>query len=54
MIAVVSNPLGFHVLKVLLKENKFNAQSQTNNILIAISEWGGGAAESAKQVLDPC
>jgi hypothetical protein len=36
---VVWNPIGFHVLKALLKGRKFNAQYYTNEILAAISDW---------------
>jgi hypothetical protein len=36
---VVSNPIGFHVLKALPKGPKFNAQYYTNDILVAISNW---------------
>jgi histone-lysine N-methyltransferase SETMAR len=39
MLTVVWNPIGFHVLKVLLKGCKFNAQYYTNDILVAISDW---------------
>jgi hypothetical protein len=39
MLTVVWNPIGFHVLKALLKECKFNAQYYTNGILVAISDW---------------
>jgi hypothetical protein len=39
MLTVVWNPTRFHVLKVLSKGRKFNAQYYTNNILVAISDW---------------
>jgi hypothetical protein len=38
MLTVVRNPIGFHVLKALLKGRKFNAQYYTNDILFAISD----------------
>jgi hypothetical protein len=38
-LTVVWNPIGFHVLKALLKGRKFNAQYYTNDILAAISDW---------------
>jgi hypothetical protein len=38
MVAIVSNPSGFHVGKALPKCSKFNAQYHTNNILVAISD----------------
>jgi hypothetical protein len=39
MLAVVWNPIGFHVLKTLPKGRKFNAQYYINDILVAISDW---------------
>jgi hypothetical protein len=39
MLTVVWNPIRFHVLKVLPKGRKFNAQYHINDILIAISDW---------------
>jgi histone-lysine N-methyltransferase SETMAR len=39
MLTVVWNPIGFHVLKAVLKGRKFNAQYYTNDILVAISDW---------------
>jgi hypothetical protein len=33
------NPSGFHVVKALPKWNTFNAEYETNNILVAISDW---------------
>jgi hypothetical protein len=39
VLTVVWNPIGFHVLKALLNERKFNAQYHTNDILVAISDW---------------
>jgi hypothetical protein len=39
MLTVVWNPIGFHVLKALPKERKFNTQYYTNDILVAISDW---------------
>jgi hypothetical protein len=39
MLTVVWNPIGFHVLKALPKGRRFNAQYNTNDILVAISDW---------------
>jgi hypothetical protein len=39
MLAVVLNPIRFHVLKALPKGRKFNTQYYTNYILVAISGW---------------
>jgi hypothetical protein len=39
MLTVVRNPIGSHVLKALPKGRKFNAQYDTNDILVAISDW---------------
>jgi hypothetical protein len=39
MLTVVWNPSGFHVLKTIPKGRKFNAQYDTNDILVAISDW---------------
>jgi hypothetical protein len=39
MVTIVWNPSGFHVVKVLAKWSKFNAQYCTNNILVAIPDW---------------
>jgi predicted acetyltransferase len=39
MLTIVWNPIGFHVLKALPKEPKFNAQYYINDILVAISDW---------------
>jgi hypothetical protein len=39
MLTVVWNPIGFHVLKTLLKGRKSNTQHYTNDILVAISAW---------------
>jgi hypothetical protein len=39
VLTVVWNAIGFHVLKALPKGRKFNAQYDTNDILIAISDW---------------
>jgi hypothetical protein len=39
MLKVVWNPIGFHVLKALSKERKFNVQHYANDILVAISDW---------------
>jgi hypothetical protein len=39
MVTIVWNPSGFHVVKALPKWTKFNAQYETNNVLVAISDW---------------
>jgi hypothetical protein len=39
MLTVVWNPIRFHVLKVIPKGCKFNAQYYINDILVAISDW---------------
>jgi hypothetical protein len=39
MLRIVWNPNGFHVLKAIPKWRKFNAQYDTNDILVAISDW---------------
>jgi hypothetical protein len=39
MLTVVWNPIGFHVLKTIPKERKFNAHYYTDDILVAISDW---------------
>jgi hypothetical protein len=39
MRTIAWNSSGFHVVKALPKGSKFKAQDDTNNVLIAISEW---------------
>jgi hypothetical protein len=39
MLAVVWNPIGFHVMEALPKGRKFNTQYYINDILVAISDW---------------
>jgi hypothetical protein len=39
MLTIVWNVSGFHIVKALPKGGKFSAQDDTNNILIAISDW---------------
>jgi hypothetical protein len=39
MLTVIGNPSGFHILKSLPKESKFNTQFYANNILVAIFDW---------------
>jgi histone-lysine N-methyltransferase SETMAR len=39
MVTIVWNPSGFHVVTLLPRWSKFNAQYYTNNILGAISDW---------------
>jgi hypothetical protein len=39
MVTIVWNPSGFHVVKAFPKWSKFNAQSDTNNVRGAISDW---------------
>jgi hypothetical protein len=45
MLTIVWNSSGFHIVKALPKGGKFSAQYDTNNILIAISDWRRLAGE---------
>jgi hypothetical protein len=51
MLTIVWNPSGFHIVKALAKGGKFSAQSDTNNILIAISDWRRLAGERSPNKL---
>jgi hypothetical protein len=51
MLTIAWNPSGFHIVKALAKGGKFSAQDETNNILIAISDWRRLAGEKSPNKL---
>jgi histone-lysine N-methyltransferase SETMAR len=51
ILPVVWSPIGFHILKTLPKGRKFNAQYDTNDVLVTVSDWKRQTGETRRNKL---